>query len=401
MNNCFTKQQWESLNMLFNRSSSALLSAPPSSLQLCTQAPSEPPHSQSTAGPVPARSPSSPSGKTWKKRNKSRSTILCTIFGRSGTRSLELQKKCLQAWMCLQAGCHIFGSTLYDLLHLVWAAYVFLEMRTWMHNIPPYPIPMQTRSHHEFYRIGPKPCSSTPPFPCGSISPRFDDFALSDSCRFSTSSTFHMPITITHSWPFLISTIPRGQLFPIRCTGATVHNRVCGYCRSHRCAESWLLEEKSWGSAASPQLLLLTTTNTSLGSIHCASNEHRKRAYSFLSIPGAAWWASANGRWDAGEDSASWLSWPFNFQLPTFIARLLSITCLIGHCSSLAMPIWSTYAVIYKYLTSSLSHASLSPNPDFRRRKLGMKVPKQPSVAHSILGLSTFLLSHGIQIWNA
>ena len=85
-------------------------------------------------------------------------------------------------------------------------------------------------------RIRPSPDAKpgrTPPFPCASISPCFDDFARSDSFRLFR--LFGIPPTITHSSPFLIRYTGRRQLCTIWSSEATIHKCFeCG-CRQHRC----------------------------------------------------------------------------------------------------------------------------------------------------------------------
>ena len=96
-------------------------------------------------------------------------------------RSLELQT-------FLQAGCRSMRSASDGQQNLVGATCCSPAMRTPMHGILPCST-TPTSSQHELYQIRPSAIGSTPPFPCDSMSPCFDDFARSDSFDFFDFST--------------------------------------------------------------------------------------------------------------------------------------------------------------------------------------------------------------------
>ena len=96
------------------------------------------------------------------------------------------------------------------------------------------------------------PCGSTPLF-------SFLTFLLFRMLSFfRLFQLFDMPSNITHLSPFLspylLSTIARRQIYPIRCTGATVHKYPCGCCCSHRCRRNLPSREESLANPGTPQL---------------------------------------------------------------------------------------------------------------------------------------------------
>ena len=126
------------------------------------------------------------------------------------------------------------------------------------------------------------PCGSTPPF-------SFLTFLLFRMLSlfqlFRLFDFFGMPSNITHLSPFLspylLSTIARRQIYPIRCTGATVYKYPCGCRRLTSLSPNLPSREQKLGKSrnsatpqhrnfATPHLLPATTTNATDVMMDCA-----------------------------------------------------------------------------------------------------------------------------------